>query len=158
MPLTQTLDQQRAKLAWDVVEEALALSPRDQREFGTEAKKLPARVLASGLGQALAFLSAKAQREGAPGTGMAKGAKGGGTAKGKAKKPGVRALLDGLDGLAKARLRVPTDRDFLAHLIENDAAFLRRATAEALAWLQWVGRFAEARKLTDEQDGDGGNG
>ena len=53
----QTFSQRRAKHAWGVVEAQCVRSGFD--EFGDQAKKLPMRILTSGLGQSLAFLRAK---------------------------------------------------------------------------------------------------
>ena len=58
-----TLDQQRARHAWEAVlraEERQGDHERqDPKKFGGQAKKLPVRIMASGLGQAIVFLKAK---------------------------------------------------------------------------------------------------
>ena len=56
----QTLDQQRAKHAFGVVRSVKADRNADRKQFKIQVKKLPARIVTSGLGQALAFLEAKA--------------------------------------------------------------------------------------------------
>src|SRR4051812_28047097 len=61
-PTTPTLDQRRAKHAWNTVQDVLRKHPKQSdaaKKFGGQARKLPTRVIASGLGQALAFLRAK---------------------------------------------------------------------------------------------------
>ena len=40
-------------------------------------------------------------------------------------------------------------RSLLHRVMEGDSDFLRRATAETLAFLSWLNRFAEAEGLTD---------
>ena len=57
-----TLDQRRAEHAWKAVRGVVDRNARDKeraRKFGGQARKLPTRIIASGLGQALAFLKAK---------------------------------------------------------------------------------------------------
>ena len=55
----QTLDQRRAADAWKVAQRASKLPEGEKKVFGTQVKKLPTRIMAAGLGQALAFLEAK---------------------------------------------------------------------------------------------------
>jgi CRISPR-associated protein Cmr5 len=127
-----TLDQRRAKQAWEVVQRAKqkegAHQKQDPKKFGGQAKKLPTRIMAAGLGQALAFLKAKGY---APG------------------------LLAELSEWMKQRIppkpKEPTD--LLERIIQGDSDFLRRATDEVLAYLIWLNRFAEAEGLTDEEVG-----
>jgi CRISPR-associated protein Cmr5 len=121
-----TLDQKRAKDAWGVVQAVLKLDEKDRKEFGTQAKKLPARIMAAGLGQALAFLEAKGK---------------------------TPDLLDALAGWVHQRRPAAGDRRLVVRVIEGDADFLRFATAECLAYLQWLVRFADAHKLTDTTEG-----
>jgi CRISPR-associated protein Cmr5 len=109
------------------VEQVVADRKKDQqKEFGTQAKKLPTRIMAAGLGQALAFLEAKDYS------------------------PELRAAL--ADWI---HLRRPTRDDsnetrrLVVRIIHGDANFLRFATSECLAYLQWLVRFADARGLTD---------
>lgn len=120
-----TLDQRRAKHAWEAVQKFLDAhkDDEDRKKFGNHAKKLPTRILTSGLGQALAFLEAKRE---AP------------------------ALVEALNDWIDQRRKAPTeDRRLMVRVIDGDADFLRFATAESLAYLQWLTRFAEAQKLTD---------
>ncbi len=111
----QTLDQGRARHAWDLVQ-----SVQDDETFRTQVKKLPTRIRAAGMGQALAFLE------------------------GKGYLPELRVGLS--DWVLKHRGLRPSGGDLLRAIMEEPADFLRRATDEALAYLQWVGRFAEARE------------
>jgi len=123
-----TLDQKRASHAWEAVLRAESQAGDHQRQspkkFGGQAKKLPVRIMASGLGQALAFLKAKDYA------------------------PGLVAELS-----AWIAERVPTrgneSRDLLERIIKGDSDFLRRATDEVLAYLSWLNRFAEAKGLTE---------
>jgi CRISPR-associated protein Cmr5 len=85
--------------------------------------------MASGLGQALAFLLAKDE---------------------------CPDLLQSLgDWILDKRLDCDSKHPplpsnaLLKHVVDGSSDDLRRATAEALAYLQWLVRFAEAEGLTD---------
>lgn len=126
-----TLDQRRASHAWDVVQRAKYKDGfhhgQDPKKFGGQAKKLPTRIMAAGLGQSLAFLKAKGYA------------------------PGLLAELT--EWIAS---RVPSERggpeDLLERIVKGDSDFLRRATDEVLAYLVWLNRFAEAEGLTDAEE------
>lgn len=126
-----TLDQRRANHAWDVVQRAKQKNGhhqnQDPKKFGGQAKKLPTRIMAAGLGQALAFLKAKAY---APG------------------------LLFELTEWMKQRIppKQGEPADLLERIIKGDSDFLRRATDEVLAYLLWLNRFAEAEGLTEGEE------
>lgn len=132
-----TLDQRRAKHAWErTVSQATVKDGRRQyderaKEYAREAKKLPTRIMAAGLGQALAFILAKA----------------------KDRKPNLKRLHEDLtDWIIKQRPMSAKKPDSLMEsIVEGDSDFLRRATDEALAYLVWLNRFAEAEGLTDEE-------
>lgn len=121
-----TLDQRRAKHAWDVVQRAKELPDHERKDFGRQAKKLPIRIRTAGLGHALAFLKAKEK---------------------------ANALYRGLSAwVLQERLRLK-ETSLLRSIIDGDSDRLRRATDESLAYLQWLNRFAEAEGLvTDEED------
>lgn len=127
-----TLDQRRGRHAWQAVRAVVAKYANDKataKKFGGQAKKLPTRIIASGLGQALAFL--------------------------KAKNYAPELLIELGDWvLDKQRNRhsnkpKPKDDALLLEVVGGGSDFLRRATDEALAYLLWLNRFAEAEKLTD---------
>lgn len=126
-----SLDQQRARHAWDAVQRAKAQSgfhaTHSPKKFGGQAKKLPVRIIASGLGQALAFLRAK---DYAPG------------------------LLAEIDDWMEQRIRLQSGepKSLLERIVRGDSDFVRRATDEVLGYLQWLNRFAEAEGLTQEVD------
>lgn len=126
-----TLDQRRAKHAWEVIQRAKQKNghhqKQDPKKFGGQAKKLPTRIMAAGLGQALAFLKAK---DYAPGL--------------------LAELTEWMRQRIAPKQGEPTD--LLERIIKGDSDFLRRATDEVLAYLLWLNRFAEAEGLTDEGD------
>ncbi len=126
----QTLDQRRAAHAWSVVQRLKeSASEAVQKEFGREAKRLPARILCSGLGQTLAFLKAK------------------GTAK------DLRQALSEWVLARRAGQEATGPDALLEAIIERDADFLRLATAEAIAYSQWLARFVEAEGFTQSDTG-----
>jgi len=126
-----SLDQRRAGHAWEAVQRAKGCQGAHQgqtpKKFGGHAKKLPVRIMASGLGQSLAFLKAKKYA------------------------PGLIAELS--DWIAT---RIPPaangPKDLLERVIKGDSDLLRRATDEVLAYLQWLNRFAEAEGLTEGEN------
>ena len=135
-PPQQTLDQRRAKHAMQVVDEAKKQLKLDEaKKFGGQARKMPTRIVASGLGQALAFLKAKGY---APKLLIA---------------VGDWVLNRPTDGFATNRKK-PADDELLKAVILGTSDFLRQATDEALAYLQWLNRFCEANDLSTETEND----
>lgn len=122
----RSLEQERAKAAWEAVNRV-----RNQtfaREYRSLAQSAPADIQANGLGQTLAFWKAK------------------GNDKGQAKQGSEHArLFEDVSAWVCRQLRITDGRDLLTWVVEtattND---YRRATAEALAFLTWLKRFAEA--------------
>jgi CRISPR-associated protein Cmr5 len=115
----QTLAQQRAKHAWDAVQAALHRSDFEKK-FADPAKKMPARIRASGLGQTVAFMHAK---------------EGG----------------DVLEAVAAwcqqgGLINQANEEGLLIQFKEGTAADLRQLTAEALAYIEWLVRFADAAR------------
>lgn len=126
-----TLDQQRAKHAWDAVER-LEIGSDEADDYAREAKKLPVRIITSGLGQALAFITAKAE-----------------------KKPGLKQLQKDLTDWAKRRLEDAKPYQSLLDAVKDtDSDFLRRATDEVLAYVGWLNRFTEAKGLPQKKGND----
>ncbi len=123
----KTLDQQRAEHAWNVVEKVKGKSEAEKKQFGTQAKKLPTRIMAAGLGQALAFLLAKGY---------------------------AADLQEALSNwlAARRRLKAGEDERLVVRVLRGDADFQRYATAECLAYLTWLVRFADAAGLTDNEE------
>lgn len=128
----KTLDQRRAEHAWKAIKEVVETHKQNgkpdetAKKYGTQAKQLPMRIMASGLGQALAFLKAKGY---AP------------------------DLVETLNEWLSERIKPKPgeSEDILERIINGDADFLRRATDEALAYLVWLNRFADAEGLTDKE-------
>lgn len=133
-----TPDQLRAKHAWEEVDKLFEMVVKDgkvvmkdgkperkpkshAKAFGGAAKKLPVRIMASGLGQALAFLKAKGKTE---------------------------ELISALNSWVLPKESVV--KDLLEAIIQGSAIDLRMYTNETLAYLYWLNRFCEAYNLTDD--------
>jgi CRISPR-associated protein Cmr5 len=114
-----TLAQQRARHAWDEVQKAKK-RPEFEKRFADPAKKMPARVRASGLGQTIAFMRAK---EGGD----------------------VLKAVAGWCHQFKLT-KEPNEDSLLIQFKDGSAADLRQLTAEALAYLEWLVRFADAER------------
>jgi CRISPR-associated protein Cmr5 len=136
-----TLDQHRASHAWNAVstfarvyirvENGKKVRDPAAKKYGTHVRKLPSRIMASGLGQALAFLVAKGE---------------------------CPELLSALGDWTLDKRKNPESKEespapeaLLRHIVNGTSDDLRFATAEALAYLQWLVRFAEAEGLTDSE-------
>lgn len=121
-----TLAQQRAKHAWDAVQNAKTSRGADfEKKFADPAKKMPARIRACGLGQTVAFMRTK---EGAD----------------------VLAAVAGWchqRGLTKE----PGEKPLLIQFNNGTANDLRMLTAEALAYLEWLVRFADGERPPKEK-------
>jgi CRISPR-associated protein Cmr5 len=132
---TPSLDQRRARHAWSAVEKAKATG--NINEYAREAKQLPVRIKTAGVGQALAFLNAKSSE--------------------KAQDPKRFLLLDLGGWLFDERELCPRPDGsvepgaILKAIILGDQNLLRRVTAEALDYLQWLTRLSEAESTADGQ-------
>lgn len=123
----QTLQQKRAAHAWGCIEK---VPTGIQKKYGSLVRGLPALVQSDGLGQTLAFLKAKA----------------GG-------KPDKEHMV-AYDHIAQwVSQELGAQGDLLEWLLKQSTAEYRRATAETLAYLSWLKRFAEAKGWQDENGG-----
>ena len=125
----KTLDQRRAQHAWQAIENLKKnYKKNDQETYAREAKKLPMRIMSAGLGQAMAFIRAKASD-----------------------KPSLIQLHQDLtDWVFQGRkLSGKAPKSLLESIVRGNAVFLRRATDEVLAYLEWLNRFAEAEIEVD---------
>jgi CRISPR-associated protein Cmr5 len=117
----RSLEQGRAKAAWDAVRSVKEKGYA--KEYRSLAISAPADIQANGLGQTLAFWRAK----------------------GKDGENEHARLFQHVSDWVRGQLRSTTNEDLLQWIV-NDAGTdaYRRATAEAVAFLGWVKRFAEA--------------
>lgn len=111
----RSLEQERAAKAWDCVRSVTGR----KKEYVSLARGAPADIQANGLGQTLAFWKAK-------------------------KEPEHRQVYAAVSQWIQERLNLG-DRDLLEWVIKDaNTNDYRRATAEAMAFLTWLKRFAEA--------------
>lgn len=133
-----TLDQRRARHAWEAVARIKVMDATTLgSSYAREAKRLPVRILTAGLGHALAFLNAKAGSQ--------------------AESANTLLLRDVADwvldkrGRASSEVERPSANALIDTIVKSDGNFLRVATDEVLAYLQWLTRFAEA-EFRDDKD------
>lgn len=114
-----SLSQQRAKHAWEAVQRASQRSDFG-KAFADPAKKMPARIRASGLGQTVAFMRAKEGGE------------------------VLKVVTDWCH--RTGAITQSTEDALIIQFKDGDAAQLRQLTAEALAYLEWLVRFSDAAR------------
>ena len=128
----QTLEQRRAAHAYQAILLAKSLKEEEKKKYGVHVKKLPSRIIASGLGQSLAFLAAK---DFCPDL--------------------LRSLahwcLTKQEHPGAEKLKVKSPNELLISIVQGTSEDLRFHTAESLAYLQWLGRFAEAEGLKGQE-------
>lgn len=118
--LQKTREQERAAKAWSCVSEVKGKAY--QKDYRSLAQKMSSYILTNGLGQALAFLKAK----------------------GKGNRADEHEVLYGhLSEWVMTQVDGKPSDQLLNWVMEKDSAAYRRATAEALAFLNWLKRFAE---------------
>lgn len=93
------------------------------KEYGSLAREMPTLIQVNGLAQTLAFLKAK-------------------------NKTHHQNMLKHLSGWVCQQLELQSD--LLESVLGMDSQLYRRATAESLAFLQWLKRFAEAKLGANE--------
>ncbi|MGB9661670.1 MAG: type III-B CRISPR module-associated protein Cmr5 [Moorellaceae bacterium] len=136
--LQQTLEQKRAKKAWEDVQSVTARPDDFKKKYGSLARRVPMLVLTNGLGQTLAFLLSKAKINEAP-------------QKRSADAQAHGELFHHLSDWTMTQV-APDEkgRDLMVWVLNSNSDAYRRATAEALAYLTWLKRFAEAELPTEE--------
>jgi CRISPR-associated protein Cmr5 len=125
----QTTEQRRAAKAWQDVEQAQKTLKQKQGDYKSLVRSIVADILNHGLGQVLAFLRAKGYENGKP-----------------KKNDDPHAMLyQHLNDWVCSEMGWD-NTDLLRKLTEGGAttAHYRRATVEAMAYLEWLKRFAEA--------------
>ena len=132
--MTQTLDQQRAALAWGYATAGMA---QHGKEYKGLAKGAPALIMNSGLMPTLAFYADKGTD------------KSGRFDPDKPASALLEHLLSGLSGRLKPTPQPKDFRGFMVHLQAMESATYLRYTEEALELLKWIRQFVaavEARK------------
>lgn len=128
-----TLEQQRAKHAWECVSEAKQKLGHDYDKYANLAKSIPALIMNSGLMQVMAFLHEK---------GLDKK-----TRKPDPSKPHT-IIGDHLRSALTERFpEIPKGFEgAMAKLMEADPRKFQAITAEAFAWLKWLRQMAAAQQ------------
>jgi CRISPR-associated protein Cmr5 len=121
----QTIEHQRASKAWELVNRVKqeARSSKEQKEYNSWVKKAPVLILTNGLGQTVAFLKSKSDRE---------------------KQLLYEHLSAWLMGQISWSAQAQQKSDLIDRLIHESSTSYRRATLETLAFLNWLKRFADA--------------
>lgn len=126
--LIQTLEQKRATKAWDFVNEVNKKDKDTKKKYRSLALKTPVLILTNSLGQTLAFLKSKTKES----------------------KDGEHGLLYGhLSNWLISESKIYEQGELVQKVINGDSAKYRQATIEALAFLNWIKRFAEAELPED---------
>ena len=124
----QTIEQGRAKFAYDKVKEIADLDPDNvhldkqeaarrrsrQKKYKTGAKKLPVLIKTNGLGQALAYIQTR-----------------------------NTTLYQQLTSWLRDNGLIQEDDDLVGAVINMPSNKYRRVTTETLAFLNWVRRFVD---------------
>lgn len=140
----QTLEQERAKSAWQKIQAVIAESEKLQdkdeienfkKKYSGLARSMPAMMQNAGLGQALAFLRAKAGKD-----------------HNKAEWLLYCHLSDWIKNQGNATAF--GEKTLLDWLIEQSSERYRQVTAETIGYLRWLKRFAEAELPEPEDGGD----
>jgi CRISPR-associated protein Cmr5 len=121
-PITQSqqrsLEQKRAAQAWDAVSHVKGQDY--DAKYQSLAANAPADVQSNGLGQTLAFWQAKGKAE-------------------------HKAIYQAVAGWVTSQVKTSPGGDLLKWIVKDATTDeYRRATAEAIAFLTWLKRFAEA--------------
>lgn len=118
--MAQTLDQQRAALAWGYA--ATAMKKNFANKYRNLAKGAPALIMNSGLMPTLAFYSSKDPEH----------------------KALLEDLLAGLSTRLKPLPQPKNFQDFMVHLQKCESHEYLRMTDEALELLKWMRQFVDA--------------
>jgi CRISPR-associated protein Cmr5 len=138
----QTMQQQRAKFALTRVKEAANhLDTKSKKEYKSYASALPFMIHANGLGQAAAFYRSKGETD----THFRL----------------YRLLSDWLtgnevniDGFNRETQPFHRHNDLLEGITQEKMPVYMTAQAEAMVFMNWVKRFADAFMRGDEQHGE----
>lgn len=143
------LDQKRAKYAWECGKAAQKEGQEFLERYAGLVKKLPALISTNGLGQTLAFLAAKAKTKEIKEKGSSR------RVIDTAKEEGLlyhhleEWLTRERDPRGPYTQKAPGEPDgeptkLLYRIACGDSTTYRRATAEALAFINWLKSFADA--------------
>lgn len=121
--MSTLLSQRRARYALDRVQQVRNREQSVQEDYSRWCKRLPAMVLGSGLGQAMAFLRADAKDD---------------------KKKATYQLYADLSTWLTAERKIYTETDLIEGLCRGSRTQYVHAQRESLELLGWLKRFATA--------------
>jgi CRISPR-associated protein Cmr5 len=130
MSQISNLEHERAKEAWSCVDYVNTEDEYDKKfktEYRSLVMKLPTLIITNGLGQTLAFLKCKGKSD----------------EKKPKEKPEARVYKD-LEGWLDNRIQWNARGELIEKVISLPSDKFRFATAESLAYLSWMKRFADA--------------
>jgi len=128
--LQQTLGQKRARQAWEDVQSVVNRADDFKKKYGSLARKVLTLIQTNGLGQTLAFLRAKGKDDPAD---------------------AHNVLFKHLSQWTMSQVAPNAgSQNLLEWVLQTYSNNYRWATAEALAYLAWLKRFAEAELPTEE--------
>jgi CRISPR-associated protein Cmr5 len=130
--LQQVADQQRAASAWSSVQEVNKKPEKLRKEYHALARSTPALVQTNGLGQALAFLRARAKRD---------------------TKTAHWLMYSHISRWIAGRVDFgDKGRDgLLEWVVTQTSQVYRQTTAEVVSYMGWLKRFAEAELPEPEE-------
>jgi len=121
--MAKTLEQKRAALAWKKIEEVRE-KENFQEKYCSAVLKAPAMIMTNGLGPTLAFLRSR-------------------------KEEAEDILYEHISAWLKSPDApiswTSTKDDIMERIVEEDSIVYRQATQEALMFVTWLKRFAQAR-------------
>jgi CRISPR-associated protein Cmr5 len=130
----QTLQQKRAAHAWARVESIVSRPEDFRKKYGSQVRGLPSLIQSDGLGQTLAFLKAKDKDK---------------------RDSYYFSAYNHIDSWTQDKdSGLNVQGDLLKWLLEQSSTDYRRATAEVLAYLSWLKRFAEAKGWQQDEGAD----
>lgn len=122
------LEHERAKEAWSCIDYINTEDDYDKnfkKEYRSLVMKLPTLIISNGLGQTIAFLKSKSKSNE------------------NKEKPEAKIYKD-LEGWLDKRILWTTKGELIEKIIGLPSDKFRFATAETIAYLSWMKRFAEA--------------
>ena len=130
--LQQVADQERAASAWSSVQEVDKKAEKLKKEYSALARSTPALVQTSGLGQALAFLRARDRGQ---------------------RNTAHWLIYSHVSQWMAGRVDLgDKGRDgLLEWVVTQTSQVYRHTTAEVVAYLSWLKRFAEAELPEPEE-------
>lgn len=130
--MSQTLDQQRAALAWQYASDGMRLPDKESKAYKSLAKGAPALIMNSGLMPTLAFYKAKGSDK---------------HGNLEANSSAASLLQHLLAGMSERLKPSPQPKDFgafMGHLQNMQSSAYLRYTDETLELLKWIRQFVDA--------------